>query len=689
MLNSTVVPVSVAIPCFEGQSRLLRTLEVLARCVPAPAEVLIHADGGWKPELPVDRDWPWAIRVLHSEKAIGPGGGRQRLIEAAAHDVVASFDDDAWPLDTDYFAKALAVMEAFPSCAVMSPAVSLPNQRGPTRAQQAWEARCYEGSASVHRRSLHLTLPGFVPVQGAYGLEEADLSLQARTRGLLILACPWLQAWHERPMHEDAHGLCAWIRNELVLGWLRFPRLLQPWSWVRALKRLRRDSRKVSPLSLLRSALTAPALCAEFCSHQSRARLRPLLKHYQGPLRGWNLATGSQGLLAEELPSGRRMLFIQFTDPGGYPPLEHVTEILSSTGWDMRFIGVRVGDLKLRAHPRVETVMRPRAQGGLATKVQFVGWTLTCVWHAWRWRPTRIYASDWFACLPALIAHWTLRIPVIYHEHDSPPEGRSSLFTRLLSACRRRMGHCATAVVFPCAGRMSAFKAMAAPQGPCFVVWNTPTVSEVLPLPRAPLKQGLRVLFHGSIVPERFPLAYVELLKQCHEDITMGLIGYETAGAVGYTQRLKATAATAGLADRFQCHPPVPERSDLLAHCAGYDLGLALLKRRDWDINSIHMAGASNKPFDYASQGLAVLVPDESEWRELFVDTGCGLACAADDVAGIARLLNHLQANPELVRAMGERGRQTCLTTWNYEHQFAMVQRLIESDINTASRQWT
>ncbi len=137
-------------------------------------------------------------------------------------------------------------------------------------------------------------------------------------------------------------------------------------------------------------------------------------------------------------------------------------------------------------------------------------------------------------------------------------------------------------------------------------------------------------------------------------------------------------AAELDLAHRFRCLSSVPLRSDLLKRCRTYDVGLALLARREWDINSLHMAGASNKAFDYASQGLAVIVPEEPEWVDLYVRTGCGKPCPPVDTVALAGLLDWMLTHSAEVRAMGEAGRQRCLKDWNYEAQFAPVLDLIE-----------
>ena len=43
--------------------------------------------------------------------------------------------------------------------------------------------------------------------------------------------------------------------------------------------------------------------------------------------------TGSDGRRA------RRILYVQFTNPAAYPPLEHSARILADAGWDVMFLG--------------------------------------------------------------------------------------------------------------------------------------------------------------------------------------------------------------------------------------------------------------------------------------------------------------------------------------------------------------
>ena len=119
-------------------------------------------------------------------------------------------------------------------------------------------------------------------------------------------------------------------------------------------------------------------------------------------------------------------------------------------------------------------------------------------------------------------------------------------------------------------------------------------------------------------------------------------------------------------------------RYELLPRCAECDVGLSLLRYQSQDINMRHMTGASNKPFDYLSQGLALIVPSEPEWEKLFVDNGCARACDPASKDELAALFCWLADHRDEVAAMGARGRQLIAGQWNYEHQFQPVLKLME-----------
>jgi len=118
------IPVTAIVTAHDRVEQTLSTLEVIQTCDPSPAEIVVHVDGT-NPLLikAIKKDFP-NVRLIVSETSVGPGGGRNKLIEAATNEFVASFDDDSYPIDSDYFARALRVFEKFPEAAVVCAGVS-------------------------------------------------------------------------------------------------------------------------------------------------------------------------------------------------------------------------------------------------------------------------------------------------------------------------------------------------------------------------------------------------------------------------------------------------------------------------------------------------------------------------------------------------------------------------------------
>ena len=51
----------------------------------------------------------------------------------------------------------------------------------------------------------------------------------------------------------------------------------------------------------------------------------------------------------------KRMVYVQYTNPAGYPPLEHSSQILAGAGWKVLFLGTGAAGgadgLRFSAHP--------------------------------------------------------------------------------------------------------------------------------------------------------------------------------------------------------------------------------------------------------------------------------------------------------------------------------------------------
>src|SRR6266545_4232156 len=68
----------------------------------------------------------------------------------------------------------------------------------------------------------------------------------------------------------------------------------------------------------------------------------------------------------------RRILYLQFTDPAAYPPLEHSSRLLADRGWEVLFLGASTrgeSALRLPNHPSIRAKEVRRARGGWGQKV--------------------------------------------------------------------------------------------------------------------------------------------------------------------------------------------------------------------------------------------------------------------------------------------------------------------------------
>src|SRR5690242_7622295 len=92
--------IAAIVTAYERVEQTLATLRVIQNCVPAPDEVLVHVDANQSAcENAIHEAFP-NVRVLRSDKQIGPGGGRNKLVTATQSEFVASFDDDSYPIDS-------------------------------------------------------------------------------------------------------------------------------------------------------------------------------------------------------------------------------------------------------------------------------------------------------------------------------------------------------------------------------------------------------------------------------------------------------------------------------------------------------------------------------------------------------------------------------------------------------------
>ncbi|MGB2925467.1 MAG: glycosyltransferase [Limnothrix sp.] len=224
----TVCDVSVAIPTYQRQDDLLLAIEKIQECDPQPQEIIVHIDYGdqtTENALKPVREKHKNIRVIQSDHRVGPGGGRNKAIAIAENEIVASFDDDSFPIDRDYFARLLEIFTTFPDVAVVGATIFHQNETVEDDQLAIYQEHSFVGCGCAYRKKIFVELQGYVELPVAYGMEEVDLSLRLYNAKWRVLVSPWLRVFHNTSLthHTKPKITAASISNQILLTYLRYP----------------------------------------------------------------------------------------------------------------------------------------------------------------------------------------------------------------------------------------------------------------------------------------------------------------------------------------------------------------------------------------------------------------------------------------------------------------------------------
>ena len=217
--------ISAIVTAYERIEQTLATLRVIQNCIPPPAETLVHIDTNQIACENALRDAFPTVRILRSDTQVGPGGGRNKLVAGARFEFVASFDDDSYPIDSNYFARALEIFEKFPEASLVCAALYHAGESIGLDARTAQWTADFSGGACIFRRKAFLDAGGYVPLPVAYGMEEVDLAIRLHSQGGKILTTPWLRVFHNTDLkrHRDPRVTAGSIANLALLAYLRYP----------------------------------------------------------------------------------------------------------------------------------------------------------------------------------------------------------------------------------------------------------------------------------------------------------------------------------------------------------------------------------------------------------------------------------------------------------------------------------
>ena len=238
---SNVASVSVIIPTYNRGTKIVETLQRLSASVPAPGEIIVHIDASDGSLERCIRDLFPNVVIISSAERVGPGGGRDRCLKRCSFPFAVSFDDDSYPVDSNFFGFVEKLFREHPTAGVLECSIWHPHQPSLIRSTATKEVLSFTGCGHAIRLQAYSECTGYVPRPNAYGLEEADLSLQLFAAGWKILASRDLRVFHNTDLrhHQSAEVNSCAIANRGVLAFLRYPVLLWPWGVLQVAAKVR------------------------------------------------------------------------------------------------------------------------------------------------------------------------------------------------------------------------------------------------------------------------------------------------------------------------------------------------------------------------------------------------------------------------------------------------------------------
>jgi GT2 family glycosyltransferase len=259
-IHPNMAPITAIITAWRRIEQTIITIKNIIYCNPAPNEILVHVDG--KEVLcvaEIRKNFP-DITVIESEDTVGPGGARNRLISAAKNELVVSFDDDSYPVDSDFFLRAVLLFERFPNASLIGCYIIHRYESLEDAKKVIYKVGGFVGCGVVYRKAAFIRGGGYISLPLAYGMEEEDLALRILDFGGVLLYSSWLRVFHDTDLvhHREPEVVAAQIANTALLAFLRYPLWRWPYGAAQVLNRVLWSLKKGRVRGSLRGLLQIP-----------------------------------------------------------------------------------------------------------------------------------------------------------------------------------------------------------------------------------------------------------------------------------------------------------------------------------------------------------------------------------------------------------------------------------------------
>jgi glycosyltransferase involved in cell wall biosynthesis len=296
--------------------------------------------------------------------------------------------------------------------------------------------------------------------------------------------------------------------------------------------------------------------------------------------------------------------------------------------------------------------------------------------------PDIVIACDAEAAWAVGGGHGFRRMRLVWHFHELPERQPQGFSVNLANRWVWRHARRPDLVVFPDPGRASVFAADAGIDADTIpIVANCPRALRDLPQPSTRSALGDRVpagarivLYHGPIGPDHGLETAVRSMRWWPDAAVLVLKG---SGSADYVERLRALAATEGVAGRVLIYSPgFQSYAEHCAFIAGADLGWTALAAvsRNWEFS----AHASNKRFECMALGVPQATNRGPLLEALIEEGGCGVCVPIDDPEVVGKTIAGLLADPAKRAGMASAGRRLHLERFHYDGQFDPVLRWLK-----------